>query len=249
MTEEMAERVEKSAIEGWFRDPPKLIASMDSTPTIGVTRAFVLQWTKFSRLFPRWVGAIMSNCPQFEILAYQVENLMSEVVRDPSGDANHYELLTRLGRSVGLTTEEIESYPTLPEASDMFEWLWTMARDPDWLRGFTAVNGLEILGDRNIPLNYGVGSGTGLAPEPFAEALGLEQESLEFFEVSERADEGHGRETVAIIAKYTQPGREEEILGVLEESMSRLRAMMEAVWRLAMEIDAGLENEAGDGQG
>jgi pyrroloquinoline-quinone synthase len=237
MSASMARRVEEAVVDGWFRDPPPLIAAMASEPTLGVARAFVLQWTKFSRLFPRWVGAIISNCPEFAVVAYEVENLMSEVVRDPAGDDNHYELLIRLGESVGLTRAQIEAHPTLAEASEVFEWLWDKARQPDWLVGFAAVNGLEILGDRNLPLKYGIGAGTGLAPEPYARRLGLGENSLEFFEVSDEADAGHGHETVEIIARYTQAGREADILSVLVESMARLRRMMNAVWDLAVKID------------
>ena len=244
MSQSMESRVEEEVIEGWFRNPPPLINAMATKPTIGVTRAFVLQWTKFSRLFPRWVGSIMSNCPEFPVLAYEVENLMSEVVRDPASDGNHYQLLTRLGESVGLTSSEIEAYPVLAQTSDLFEWLWEKARSPDWLIGFTAINGLEILGDRNLPLKYGLQSSTGLAPEPYAGALGLEEENLEFFRASEQADAGHGHETVEIIARYTPSGREEEILVLLGEAMNQLRRMMNSLWELATEIDAGLNDEA-----
>ena len=249
MSEAMAKRVEQVVVDRWFRNPPEIIKAMGSEPTVGATRAFVLQWTKFSGLFPRWVGSIMSNCPEFAVLAYEVENLMSEVVRDPASDGNHYELLLRLGRAVGLAPQEIEGYPVLQEASELFEWLWRMARNPDWLIGFTAVNGLEILGDRNLPVKYGVLSGTGLAPEPYARTLGLSEASLEFFEVSEQADETHGLKTVEIISGYTPVGSEEEVLSVLEESIFRLRRMMDAAWRLAREIDGELKTGDGtDGQ-
>jgi pyrroloquinoline-quinone synthase len=212
---------------------------MAFAPTIGVTRAFVLQWTKFSRLFPRWVGAIISNCPEWAVIAYEVQNLMSEVVRDPAGDDNHYELLIRLGESVGLTRTQIEAEPVLPEAAALFRWLWDQARDADWLVAFTAINGLEILGDRSLPRKYGISGGTGLAPEPYARSLGLGADSLEFFEVSEQADARHGQETVEIIVRYTPAGREGDILAVLREAMTRLRHMMDAVWELAMQIDFG----------
>jgi pyrroloquinoline quinone (PQQ) biosynthesis protein C len=244
MSEAMARRVEMAVVEGWFRSPPPLIRAMASEPTIGVARAFVLQWTKFSRLFPRWVGAIISNCPEMPVVAYEVENLVSEVVRDPAGDDNHYELLVRLGESVGLGRPDIEDYPVLEEASEAFEWLWDQARDSDWLVGFTAVNGLEILGDRNLPAKYGIAAGTGLAPEPYARTLGLGEGSLEFFEVSDEADAGHGHMTVDIIARYTPAGREDDVLALLMEAMVRLRRMMNAVWELAMEIDAGLQTKA-----
>jgi pyrroloquinoline quinone (PQQ) biosynthesis protein C len=243
VTEAMQRRVEAAVVEEWFRDPPALIAAMGSAPTIAVTRAFVLQWTKFSRLFPRWVGAVISNCPEWEVVAYEVENLFSEVVRDPAAGANHYELLIRLGEGVGLSRSAIEAHAVLPEAASAFAWLGEKARHPNWLVGFAAVNGLEILGDRNLPRRYGITTGTGLAPEPYAQGLGLGETSLEFFEVSDEADAAHGHQTVDIIARYTPPDQADDILAVLTEAMARLRAMMDSVWELAMEIEAGLHDE------
>ena len=244
----MARRVEEAVVERWFRHPPALIAAMASEPTIGVTRAFVTQWTKFSRLFPRWVGAIMANCPEPRVIAYEVENLMSEVVRDPAGDDNHYELLVRLGERVGLSRAEVEAHPPLAEATDAFEWLWTQARNPDWLVGFAAVNGLEILGDRRLPERHGLRTGTGLAPEPYARALGLPEDSLEFFEVSEAADAGHGQATVEILASFTPEGRRDEMVAVLVESMDRLRRMMDAGGELARSLDASTATDASAGK-
>jgi pyrroloquinoline quinone (PQQ) biosynthesis protein C len=241
VSDDLARAVEELVVDRWFRDPPELIASMASQPTVGATSAFVLQWTKFSRLFPRWVGAIIANCTEPAVIAFEVENLMSEVVRDPAADTNHYELLIRLGEGVGLTRPDIEDHAVLPEAVAAFEWLWELARQPDWLLGFTAVNGLEILGDRNLPLRYGLTQGTGIAPEPYAEALGLDGDVLEFFDVSDAADAGHGHETVDIIARYTPPEREDEVLAVLEEAMSRLRRMMDAMWQLARKIDGEVD--------
>ena len=236
----MAGRVEQLVVDRWFRNPTPLIVAMAGNPTIGTTRAFVLQWTKFSRLFPRWVGAIIANCPEYPVIAYLVENLMAEVVRDPASEDNHYELLIKLGAGVGLSRQEIESTPVLPESAATFEWLWQMARQDDWLVGFTAINGLEILGDSSLPARYGVNQGTGIAARPYAESLSLDDDTLEFFEVSEAADAGHGSETVEIISRYTEPGRQDEVLGVLGESMDRLGSMMDAMWHVAVQIDGGL---------
>src|ERR1700681_4629257 len=108
--EAFAARVEAVAVEGWFADPPPFLRAMATAPTVAVARAFVLEWTKFSRWFPRWVGAVMSNCPEFDVLAFEVENLMSEVVRDPTAGTNHYELLIRLGAGAGLDRTTIESH-------------------------------------------------------------------------------------------------------------------------------------------
>ncbi len=218
-------RIEALAVNQWFADPPPFLRAMASAPTMAIARAFVLEWTKFSRWFPRWVGAVMANCPDFDVLAFEVQNLMSEVVRDPGGTANHYELLVRLGAGVGLGRTTIEAHHPCPEATKAFDWWGSMARQPDWLLGFTAVNGLEILGDRNLPRRHGLRQGTGLAVDPWR-ATGLDEDALEFFRVSDEADAAHGNETVAIIARHTPADRDDEVLAVFGESMGYLREMM-----------------------
>jgi pyrroloquinoline quinone (PQQ) biosynthesis protein C len=234
--EDFATKVESFAVDRWFRDPPPFLRAMASAPTIAIARAFVLEWTKFSRWFPRWVGAVMSNCPEFDVLAFEVENLQSEVVRDPAAATNHYELLIRLGAGAWLDRQAIEAHQPSAEALEAFAWWNDMARQPDWLLGFTAINGLEILGDRNLARRHGVAQGTGLAVDPW-KATGLDDEALEFFRVSDEADAVHGNETVAIIARYTAPDREDEVLKVLGESMQHLRRMMGGLWDLAERVE------------
>jgi pyrroloquinoline quinone (PQQ) biosynthesis protein C len=230
-----ATEIEEFVVDAWFRDPPPFLRAMAAAPTTAIARAFVLEWTKFSRWFPRWVGAVMANCPQFDVLAFEVENLMSEVVRDPAAGTNHYELLIRLGAGAGLDREAIERHHPSPAAIEAFKHWNQMAHQPDWLLGFTAVNGLEIMGDRNLPRRYGVGQGTGLAVEPWTNA-GLDADALEFFRVSDEADAAHGNEAVEIIARYTDSGREKEVLDVLDASISQLRRMMDGMWDLAQVV-------------
>lgn len=227
--------VEMIVADGWFRDPPPFLRAMASAPTVAVARAFVLEWTKFSRHFPRWVGAVMSNCPEFDVLAYEVENLMSEVVRDPTAGTNHYELLIRLGVGAGLDRSTIESHQPSPQAEQAFGYWDGMARQPDWLLGFAAVNGLEILGDRNLPRRHGLAQGTGLDPHPWA-ATGISEEALEFFRVSDEADAVHGNATVGILARHTPEVRQAEVVEVLRQTMGLLGQMMDGLSELAERI-------------
>jgi pyrroloquinoline quinone (PQQ) biosynthesis protein C len=227
--------VETIVADGWFRHPPPFLRAMASAPTVAVARAFVLEWTKFSRFFPRWVGAVMSNCPEFDVLAYEVENLMSEVVRDPTAGTNHYELLIRLGAGAGLDRSTIECHRASPQTELAFAYWNGMARQPDWLLGFAAVNGLEILGDRNLPRRHGLVQGTGLDPNPWA-MTGIPVEALEFFRVSDDADAAHGNATVQILACHTPTARQGEVLSVLRQTMSSLGQMMDGLAELAERI-------------
>jgi pyrroloquinoline quinone (PQQ) biosynthesis protein C len=233
-TDGFSARLEEVVIDRWFASPPPFIQAMASAPTMAIARAFVLEWTKFSRWFPRWVGAVMSNCPEFEVLAFEVENLMSEVVRDPAAKTNHYELLVRLGVAAGLDRDAIERHHPSTEAIAAFAYWDRMARQPDWLLGFTAVNGLEILGDGNLPRRHGLGQGTGLDVNPWA-TTGLDEDALEFFRVSDAADAAHGDTTLAIVARYTPTERQAEVVAVLDESIRHLRRMMDGLWNLAQQ--------------
>ncbi len=231
-----AERIVDTVIDRWFRDAPPFLQVMAAGPTRATAQAFVLEWTKFSRQFPRWVGAIIANCPEFPVIAFEVDNLMSEVVRDPRAGTNHYELLVRLGVGAGLDRAAIEAHVASEEALAAFDWWWQMARQPDWLVAFTAINGLEILGDRSLPRRAGLAQGTGLAPDAWAKT-GIGHDALEFFRVSDEADAGHGHETVEIIARYTPPEREDEVIEILCETMVRLRRMMDGLWALAQRLE------------
>lgn len=229
-------RIEALVVDRYFREPPRFVAAMSSSPTRAVAQAFVLEWTKFSRLFPRWVGAIMSNCPEFDVLAFEVQNLMSEVVRDPAANTNHYELLIRLGGALGLDRERIEAHESCAEARAAFEDWWTAARQPDWLLGFAAINGLEILGDRSLPRRHGLRPTTGLEVDPWAN-LGLPDDALEFFRVSSEADMGHGNETVELLARHTPARRADEVISTLAGTVATLRTMMDGLLSLAERLD------------
>ncbi len=240
MTGTFAETVEALVVDGWFRDPPPFLRAMATAPSRAVAQAFVLEWTKFSRGFPRWVGAVMSNCPEFDVLAFEVENLMSEVVRDPTAGTNHYELLVRLGAGAGLDRSTIESHVACPQAQEAFAYWERRARAPDWLLGFAAVNGLELLGERGLPRRHGLTTGTGLDPVPW-EASGIPADALEFFRVSDEADAAHGNATVAILDRHTPDDRRDDVAGVLIETMGYLRRMMDGLWELAVRLGDGVE--------
>lgn len=235
-TGDLGARIEALVVDDYFRDPPQFVSAMASAPTRAVAQAFVLEWTKFSRLFPRWVGAIMSNCPEFDVLAFEVENLVSEVVRDPSANTNHYELLVRLGAALGLDRARIEAHEPCPEARAAFAYWWDRARQDDWVLGFTAVNGLEILGDRTIPLRSGMPPTTGLEVDPWA-SLDLPDDALEFFRVGSEADVGHGNVSVELIARHTPPACEGAVLAELAATITTIRSMMDGLWALAARLE------------
>lgn len=235
---ELKDRLEQYIIDEYFRNPPDMIRAMSEEPTTVVAEAFVKEWIGFSQRFPRWVGAIIARCPHFEVISFEIENLFAETVQDPDSDTNHYELLIRLGRALGLSREEIEAHRPHPNSQRAFETWWTLARREPWILGFTAINGLEILGDKSLPARYGVSQGTGLAPHPW-KRLGLDDEDLEFFRVGDEADVGHGEEAIAIMTGYAQETTEDAMMDTLDETMAAIRLMLDGMYELSQSLAEG----------
>ena len=65
--------------------------------------AHVLEFIHFVHAFPRWIAALLSRTPHYEIRRFLARNLYEEVVEDPSAGAPHYEFMIRLGEGAGLT--------------------------------------------------------------------------------------------------------------------------------------------------
>ncbi|MCL6562111.1 MAG: iron-containing redox enzyme family protein [Firmicutes bacterium] len=227
------ERIEQLVVDQYFRDPPRLIQAFAQGPTPAQARAFVRGWLGFSRRFPRWVGAVISNCPQFDVIAFEVENLMAEVVADPSEGTHHYGLLQRLGRALGMEREELERDRPLPAAEAAFRYWEEMARQPNWVLGFAAVNGIEMLGDRELPRRAGLAQGTGFERASWR-ALGLPEEALGFIRATEVADVEHGNQAAAILARYGH-AEMDEVLETLKTAIGHVRRMFDEMAEAAEE--------------
>src|SRR4051794_22103616 len=59
--------------------------------------AHVQEFIHFVHAFPRWVAALLSRTPHYEVRRFLAKNIYEEVVEDPVAGAPHYEFMFRLG--------------------------------------------------------------------------------------------------------------------------------------------------------
>jgi pyrroloquinoline quinone (PQQ) biosynthesis protein C len=94
-------------------------------------KAWVKQFGFFARTFPRWLANVMSNCPILEVRQQLITNMFDEEVRDSLVGDYHYNFLRRMGRSLGLTDEEIDNakaFPTTVAAINAWNSVFGMPR-------------------------------------------------------------------------------------------------------------------------
>jgi pyrroloquinoline quinone (PQQ) biosynthesis protein C len=180
---------------------------------------FAREHCVFARHFPRWFGAIISNCPEMEPRQYMIDNMFVEEVKDPAISTGHYESMVNFAVALGQSRKFINEYQGAIYTRMALAYWDRASRAWPWLESFAAVAGLE--GARG-PLVAKMGRTRPMSKEIWGR-LGLKPKAMEHWEAAEEADlpeGGHGDMTLKILAKYADTAEKRaRVLEVLEESM------------------------------
>jgi pyrroloquinoline quinone (PQQ) biosynthesis protein C len=195
--------------------------------------AHVLEFIHFVHAFPRWIAALLSRTPHYEIRRFLARNLYEEVVEDPAARAPHYEFMIRLGEGAGLTREAVESSKPSPGTLTCMHALENYYRQRPWLEVFAATSVGEATNQATLNpemrRRYGLPEATRL--DRFR-ALGLSDYHLTQYLVHHEADAEHGGQGIRLAAKYAAIERYplESILEGLAEYTVLIRSYWDAMY-------------------
>lgn len=200
---------------------------------------FAREHCVFARHFPRWFGAIISNCPEMEARQYMIENMYVEEVKDPAISTGHYESMVNFAVALGLNRKFVNSYNGAIYTRMALAYWDRASRVWPWLEGFAAVAGLE--GARG-PLVKKMGRTRPMNASVWGQ-LGLKGKAMEHWQAADEADlpeGGHGDMTLKILAKFADtPAKRARVLEVLEESMQVRWTHFDAIGREAIGVSGG----------
>jgi pyrroloquinoline quinone (PQQ) biosynthesis protein C len=200
---------------------------------------FAKEHCVFAQHFPRWFGAMVSNCPEMDVRQYMIENMYVEEVKDPSIETGHYESMVDFAVALGHERDFIYTYKGAVYTRLAIAYWDRASRAWPWLEGFAAVAGLEAARGpqvqaqgRTRPLNYEV-----WAP------LGLPDKAMAHWTAGEEADlpeGGHGDMTLKILSQYADTNEKQgRILEILEESMQVRWYHFDCIGRDAIAANGG----------
>jgi pyrroloquinoline quinone (PQQ) biosynthesis protein C len=193
-------------------------------------RAFVTQFSHFTRNFPRWLAAVASQCPVQEARKFLVANMYEEEV-GPGAQGSHYDLLLRQGEALGLTVEQIETTVPLPSTAVAIDALDSICRSRSWLEGLAATTGLECINDPSLRAKSGV---VIINDVRAWQHLGLNQQQLRSRTIHMEEDEKHVNTGLKILSE--QAGSEEaaaKAVASAREALLAFRLLMEGIGRAA----------------
>jgi pyrroloquinoline-quinone synthase len=198
-------------ITRFFGKAPHPFVAALQHPSRATLLGYVVEHQHFLRQWVRSCAFIMARTDRPEVIEYELDNLTTEYGGFGPDRPSHYELLLRMGESLGVDRSVVLSTPPLPATRRAVEQWNEMATREHWVAVLTAMHSLELIANRNLvdegaSVHYfdpAILSGNEITPA----AQGFLREGYE-------ADVEHSDEALALATRFASE------LGVLEEVQS-----------------------------
>ncbi|MEM4138328.1 MAG: iron-containing redox enzyme family protein, partial [Sulfolobaceae archaeon] len=177
--------------------PHPFILAMQK-PTRAVLLGYVIEHQHFLRNWVRVLSVIIAKTDKDDVVRYEIENMAVEFLG--WGDRpSHYELLLRMGESLGMRREEILSLSPLPSTLSAIRTWRKIAETKSWVETMAAMHSLELVADRSLR-KYG-------AKMHYFDPSILESDEYpkavkDFLREGYEADEYHAGEALELVEKY-----------------------------------------------
>ncbi|QIW22781.1 TenA family transcriptional regulator [Sulfolobus sp. S-194] len=198
--------IRKRFIEKFYGDNPHPFILAMQKPTKGVLLGYVIEHQHFLKNWVRVLSSIVFKTDKDEVIEYELENIAVEFIGF-KGRPSHYELLLRMGESLGIPREKILNMQPLPDTQFAINTWRRIAEEKHWLITMACMHSLELIADRSLR-NYGAKlhyfDPQILTSNEYPKAV------KDFLREGYEADVSHAGEALHLVEKYAK-GMEEEI--------------------------------------
>lgn len=211
--------VEAIIAERRLLDHPYNVAWREGRLTLEDVRTYGRQYFHHVDHFPRYVSAVHSNTPDFDVRQMLLANLIDE----EQGSENHPELFLRFCEGTGLQRDEVVEAERRQETIDCVETFRRLAQDQRHLAGLAALYAYESQQHelsaskvQRLDVHYGI----------------IDERAYQFFKVHIEADVWHSEVERKAILRAAQT---DEDRALVKQAVTEA---CDAVWRLFDGIDA-----------
>jgi len=190
----------KRFVERFYGSRPHPFVVALQHPGREVLLGYVLEHQHFLKQWVRSCSYIMAKTDKVDATLYELDNINTEFGGYGNERPSHYELLLRMGESLGLAREEILSTPPLPDTERCLNSWNEIARDFHWVETMAAMHGLELIADRTLKSD---GATMSYFDPSILKTGEVTEATKNFLREGYEADLEHTREALQLVDKYS----------------------------------------------
>jgi pyrroloquinoline-quinone synthase len=178
-------------------------------PSRATMLGYVVEHQHFLRQWVRSCAYIMARTDEPRVIAYELDNLTTEYGGTGPSRPAHYELLLRMGESLGLDRTRALATEPLPSTREAIAEWNVIATTQPWVAALAAMHSLELIANRDLVAE-------GATVHYFDPAILSGDEipaaAQAFLREGYEADVGHSDEALDLVVEFARtPGLQETV--------------------------------------
>jgi pyrroloquinoline-quinone synthase len=195
----LQEWVKHRFIEKFYGPRPHPFVSALQHPSRGTLLGYVVEHQHFLRQWVRSCSFIMARTDETDVVMYELDNINTEFGGAGLDRPSHYELLLRMGESLGLERAKVLATPPLPDTRDAIRVWDDICEDDHWVEAMVAMHGLELIANRNLRKE---GASVPYFDPEILKTGQVTDATKAFLREGYEADVGHSEEALDLAEKY-----------------------------------------------
>lgn len=199
-----------SGIKGWMKakfiskfygkNPHPFVVALQH-PSRATLLGYVIEHQHFLRQWVRSCSYIMARTDQPRVVLYELDNLATEFGGFGPGRESHYELLLRMGESLGVGRAEVLATAPLPATRRAIAAWNEIATHEHWLATMAAMHSLELIANRDLVND---GATVRYFDPSILEGSEITEASQKFLREGYEADVAHSDEALDLVAEFAR---------------------------------------------
>jgi pyrroloquinoline-quinone synthase len=231
----LAAWVRRRFIERFYSERPHPFVVALQRPSRATLLGYAIEHQHFLRQWVRSCAFVLAKTDRADVALYEIDNINTEFGGFGPDRPAHYELLLRMGESLGVDRATILATAPLPATRRAIEGWHRLAASEHWVATMVAMHGLELIASRDLvhhgaKLHY-------FDPAILSED-GIPAAAKAFLREGYEADVGHSEQALSLAERYARElRRTEDVQGAFLRSIDLfddyLMARLERAERLA----------------
>ena len=168
-------------------------------PSRGTLLGYVVEHQHFLKQWVRSCSFIMARTDATDVVLYELDNINTEFGGMGPSRPSHYELLLRMGESLGLERSKVLAMPPLSATKEAIRIWDDICQRDHWVEAMVSMHGLELIANRNLRKE---GAKVHYFDPTILKSGTVTEATKAFLREGYEADAGHSEEALDLAAKY-----------------------------------------------